>query len=140
MVPRTGVISRVRAATSSTARADRLSPTDKEPDRGRVTAGVRTVAPSPELEPLAGVDMGSGFAILYPTDMFLEVFGLPIADSEKLLAWIEGIFGGLLADECSGLLRSGLVGPQILVRSEDVGTSLFPQALEGLDECLGVDV
>ena len=50
-----------------------------------------------DLKPAGGVDMGSGFAILYPTEIFLEVFGLPIEDGEKLLPWIEAIFGGFLA-------------------------------------------
>jgi cytochrome P450 len=50
-----------------------------------------------ELKPQGGVDMGTGFAILYPTEIFLEVFGLPIEDGEKLLPWIEAIFGGFLA-------------------------------------------
>jgi cytochrome P450 len=50
-----------------------------------------------ELKPDGGVDMASGFAILYPTELFLEVFGLPIEDGEKLLPWIEAIFGGFLA-------------------------------------------
>ena len=50
-----------------------------------------------DLVPQKGVDMGTGFAILYPTEIFLEVFGLPIEDGEKLLPWIEAIFGGFLA-------------------------------------------
>lgn len=50
-----------------------------------------------DLRPQGGVDMGTGFAILYPTEIFLEVFGLPIKDGERLLPWIEAIFGGFLA-------------------------------------------
>jgi cytochrome P450 len=41
-------------------------------------------------------DVAGGFAILYPTEVFLEVFGLPLADGQKLLPWIEAIFGGVL--------------------------------------------
>lgn len=50
-----------------------------------------------ELKPQGRIDMASGFAILYPTELFLEVFGLPISDGEKVLPWIEAIFGGFLA-------------------------------------------
>lgn len=50
-----------------------------------------------EVQPQGKLDMATGFAILYPTEIFLEVFGLPITDGEKLLPWIEAIFGGFLA-------------------------------------------
>lgn len=42
-------------------------------------------------------DVASGFAILFPTEVFLEIFGLPLEDGEKLLPWIEAIFGGVLS-------------------------------------------
>lgn len=41
-------------------------------------------------------DVAGGFAILFPTEIFLEVFGLPLEDGDRLLPWIEAIFGGVL--------------------------------------------
>lgn len=58
--------------------------------RKRVAEMIADVAPA------KSTDMAGGFAILYPTELFLEIFGLPLQDGAKLLPWIEAIFGGAL--------------------------------------------
>lgn len=50
-----------------------------------------------ELEPGKATDLVSDFAILYPTEVFLALFGLPIEDGEMLLPWVEAVFGGFFA-------------------------------------------
>lgn len=58
--------------------------------RKRVAEMIADVAPT------KSTDVAGGFAILYPTELFLEIFGLPLEDGAKLLPWIEAIFGGAL--------------------------------------------
>jgi len=50
-----------------------------------------------ELESAKSTDLVTGFAILYPTELFLALFGLPTQDGEMLLPWVEAVFGGFFA-------------------------------------------
>ena len=50
-----------------------------------------------ELAPSKSTNLVTGFAILYPTELFLALFGLPIEDGELLLPWVEAVFGGFFA-------------------------------------------
>jgi cytochrome P450 len=64
-----------------------------------------------ELRPRGRCDFVAEFAIRYPTDVFLYLMGLPVADGEFFVGWVEqiftGIFGGdhVAAREASEKLR-----------------------------------
>jgi cytochrome P450 len=47
-----------------------------------------------ELAPRRSIDVVSEFAILYPTELFLALLGLPTEDGPTFLPWVEGIFTG----------------------------------------------
>jgi cytochrome P450 len=47
-----------------------------------------------ELAPRKQTDLVEDFAILYPTELFLALFGLPTEDGAMLLPWVEAVFGG----------------------------------------------
>jgi cytochrome P450 len=51
--------------------------------RGRVAEMIAEVAPE------GSTNMAVGFAIRYPTEIFLKVFGAPLADGDKLLPWTK---------------------------------------------------
>ncbi len=111
--------------------------------RRRVSEMIADVAPD------KSTDVASGFAILYPTELFLEIFGLPLEDGEKLLPWIEAIFGGVLsagdgaemsAEEANDALNDYLRAA-IQARRENPGdptTDLITRLIQG--EVLGAPV
>ncbi len=47
-----------------------------------------------DVAPRGGCDFVSDFAILYPTEVFLTLIGLPVQDGPTFLKWVEAIFGG----------------------------------------------
>ena len=47
-----------------------------------------------DVRPLGGCDFVTDFAILYPTEIFLTLIGLPVSDGPAFLKWVEAIFGG----------------------------------------------
>jgi len=47
-----------------------------------------------EVRPKGGTNLVNEFAILYPTELFLALFGLPPEDGSMLLPWVESVFGG----------------------------------------------
>jgi cytochrome P450 len=52
-----------------------------------------------ELAPRGECDVAAEFAIRFPTDLFLELLGLPVEDGEFFLPWSESLFGAFLAGE-----------------------------------------
>ncbi|MBF6347653.1 cytochrome P450 [Nocardia flavorosea] len=54
----------------------------------------RAVALVDEIAPRGAEDIATGFGMVYPTDLFLTLLGLPVEDSAKLLPWVEGQFLG----------------------------------------------
>jgi len=50
-----------------------------------------------ELAPRKQIDLGADFAMIYPTELFLALLGLPVEDGQMFLPWVEGIFGGFFA-------------------------------------------
>ena len=58
-----------------------------------------------------GCDFVAEFAIRYPTDVFMWLMGLPVADGAFFVSWVEQIFTGIFsgdhaaAQEASGQLR-----------------------------------
>lgn len=60
------------------------------------------------------IDIGAEFAMIYPTELFLALLGLPVEDGEMFLPWVEAIFGGFFAST-----------PEELARSEEVVTSIM---------------
>ena len=47
-----------------------------------------------EVAPRGACDFVTDFAILYPTEIFLSLIGLPVEDGPAFLEWVEAIFGG----------------------------------------------
>jgi cytochrome P450 len=47
-----------------------------------------------EIRPRGSTNLVNDFAILYPTELFLALFGLPPEDGSMLLPWVEAVFGG----------------------------------------------
>ena len=64
-----------------------------------------------DLRPRGGCDFVTEFAIRYPTDVFLELMGLPVSDGGFFVSWVEQIFAGIFdgdhasAQEASRRLR-----------------------------------
>jgi cytochrome P450 len=52
-----------------------------------------------ELRPRGECDLVAEFAIRFPTDLFLELMGLPISDGDFFLAWSEELFSAFLRGE-----------------------------------------
>ena len=48
-----------------------------------------------DLVPAGHCDLISEFALRYPTEMFLATLGLPVADSEQFVAWVDTVFSNL---------------------------------------------
>lgn len=71
----------------SPAAVKRLTPLAKE----------RAEALVAEIAPRKSVDLGAEFAMIYPTELFLALLGLPVEDGQMFLPWVEGIFGGFFA-------------------------------------------
>ena len=69
-----------------------------------------------DLRPRGGCDFVTEFAIRYPTDVFLELMGLPVSDGAFFVGWVEQIFAGIFdgdhgsAQEASGKLRDYFAG------------------------------
>jgi cytochrome P450 len=47
------------------------------------------------LLPRGGCDLISDFALRYPTDMFLAALGLPVADGDQFVGWVDTVFSNL---------------------------------------------
>ncbi|HWJ10853.1 MAG TPA: cytochrome P450 [Nocardioides sp.] len=58
------------------------------------------------IAPRKGVDLGAEFAMIYPTELFLALLGLPIEDGAMFLPHVESIFGGFFASTPEELQRS----------------------------------
>lgn len=70
----------------SPAAVKRLEPLARERARAMVA----------EIKDRKADDLTTGFALLYPTELFLALLGLPVEDGPEFLWRIEAIFGGLL--------------------------------------------
>lgn len=51
-----------------------------------------------EVAPQGGCDFVAEFALRYPTEVFLAMIGLPLADADRFLRWVEDFFGGFNGD------------------------------------------
>jgi len=47
------------------------------------------------LTPAGHCDLIAEFALRYPTDMFLATLGLPVADGERFVTWVDTVFSNL---------------------------------------------
>jgi len=52
-----------------------------------------------ELRPKGSCDFVAEFAIRYPTDMFLDLLGLPVSDGEFFLPWSEALFASFFGGD-----------------------------------------
>lgn len=52
-----------------------------------------------ELKPKGSCDFVTEFAIRYPTDMFLDLLGLPVSDGEFFLPWSETLFASFFGGD-----------------------------------------
>ncbi len=75
--------------------------------RLRALAEERAASLVAEIAPRKSVDLGVEFAMIYPTELFLALLGLPIEDGVRMLPWVEAIFGGFFASTPEELARSG---------------------------------
>ncbi|GGM20745.1 cytochrome P450 [Dactylosporangium sucinum] len=48
-----------------------------------------------EIAPLGRTDLVDGFALRYPTEMFLATIGMPVEDGPKFLDWVGALFSNL---------------------------------------------
>jgi len=83
----------------------------------------RATALVAELAPHGKVDLVSEFAIIYPTELFLALLGLPTEDGKLFLPWVEAIFGGFFA--CT---------PEELKASADAAEQIMAYFAEAVDE------
>ncbi|MCF8588932.1 cytochrome P450 [Gordonia liuliyuniae] len=54
----------------------------------------RATALVADIAPRGSEDMATGFGMLYPTELFLALLGLPVEDGTTLMPWVEGQFTG----------------------------------------------
>jgi cytochrome P450 len=66
----------------------------------------RAIALVEEIAPKGSCDFVQELAIRYPTDVFLELLGLPISDAEFFLPWSESLFAGLLGGDMEEGLKA----------------------------------
>jgi cytochrome P450 len=59
-----------------------------------------------DIAPRGRIDLGAQFAMIYPTELFLALLGLPIEDGRMFLPHVEAIFGGFFASTPEELKRS----------------------------------
>jgi cytochrome P450 len=52
-----------------------------------------------ELAPRGGCDLATDFAMIFPTEIFLGLIGLPVEDGERLLPWVEAMFRGFFGGD-----------------------------------------
>jgi cytochrome P450 len=60
-----------------------------------------------ELVPRGACDLATDFAMLFPTEIFLALLGLPVEDGDVLLPFVEGMFRGFFGgdpDEMTAVL------------------------------------
>jgi len=62
-------------------------------------ATARCVELIEELRPLGRCDFVAEFAIRYPTDVFLDLLGLPTSDGAFFVPWVEDVFGGIFTGD-----------------------------------------
>jgi cytochrome P450 len=59
----------------------------------------RCVESIEELRPLGSCDMATGFAMLFPTEIFLAMLGLPVEDGLWMLPLVESVFRGFFGGD-----------------------------------------
>jgi cytochrome P450 len=60
------------------------------------------------IQPDGGCDFVAEFAIRYPTDVFMQLMGLPVADGGFFVGWVEQIFTGIFSgDHAAAQAASG---------------------------------
>jgi cytochrome P450 len=62
-------------------------------------ARARAVAMIEELKPKGSCDLAVDFAMLYATEMFLLILGLPVEDGEMMLPLVETVFHGFFGGD-----------------------------------------
>ena len=62
-------------------------------------ARARCQAMLDELKPRGGCDLAVDFAMIYPTEVFLAMLGLPVEDGAYLLPLVEGMFRGFFGGD-----------------------------------------
>jgi cytochrome P450 len=66
-----------------------------------------------ELAPRGGCDFVADFALRYPTEVFLAVMGMPVADADRFLRWVDDFFAGLGGDPAA---QEGMVAALTAIR------------------------
>jgi cytochrome P450 len=66
----------------------------------------RCIAMIEELVPQGRCDLATGFAMQFPTEIFLAMLGLPVEDGEKLVPLVEVIFEGFFGGDPDEMART----------------------------------
>ena len=61
----------------------------------------RCIAAIEEAKPRGGCDLPNEFGLVFPTEVFLTVVGLPVEDGELFLPWVASIFSGFFGGDKS---------------------------------------
>src|SRR5262249_3480622 len=64
-------------------------------------ARARAVELIEAVKPRKSIDLVDEFGMQYPTEIFLALLGLPMADGLMFLKWVEDIFGGFFGGEAA---------------------------------------
>lgn len=83
----------------------------------------RAAALVAELAPRKRIDLGAEFAMIYPTELFLALLGLPVEDGPMFLPHVEAIFGGFFAST-----------PEELKASEDAVNAILAYFADAVAE------
>jgi len=51
-----------------------------------------------EVRPQGGCDLINGFGLVYPTEVFIGLLGLPMEDARLFVPWVEAFFAGVTGD------------------------------------------
>lgn len=96
----------------SPAAVKRLEPLARERARAMVS----------ELKDKQGDDLTTGFALLYPTELFLALLGLPVEDGPEFLWRVEAVFGGFF--------KAGDASPEEAEAAADWITAYFDKKVD----------
>jgi cytochrome P450 len=73
----------------------------------------RAVALIEEVKPDGKIDMTQGFAMRYPTELFLTLLGLPVEDGPMFVPWVEELFVGFFSDTPEAQATMGAAAEKI---------------------------
>jgi cytochrome P450 len=55
-----------------------------------------------DIKPSGGCDLVNGFGLVYPTEVFVGLLGLPMEDARLFVPWVEAFFAGVTGNPARG--------------------------------------